>query len=386
MTASKGRFLAFLNFISIAGIAIGVAALIIVIGIMTGFGNNIREKIIGTTPHILIEKEVGVKDFDQVREQLMTVEGVKGASAYVQGNVFLENTSQAIGILVRGVDPALEHQVTKVNQYMVEGNFSDLKDDGVVIGKELARYFGYKLGDTITLISPGSGLAGEGWRYNLTIKGVFSSGMIDYDTQLVLVNIKKAQTIFNLNDNTSTGVGVRLSDPYKAQEVKESIYRVLGYGFLVKTWIDINHNLFEALFLEKWGLFIVLTLMVIIASFSIVSALIVMVTTKTHDIGILKSIGATNKSIRKIFVKQGLWIGTLGTFWGLVIGVGLGYILKTYVKVPQEIYSIEHVPIEIHAFDVCTIVLAAFIISYVATIYPSIKAANLQPVEALRYE
>ena len=203
---------------------------------------------------------------------------------------------------------------------------------------------------------------------------------------LIIVNLAQAQRIFNLDARASTGIGIKLDDPNQAQEVKARIYKELGYGFIVRSWIDINRNLFEALFLEKWGLFIILTLMVLVASFNIVSTLIVTVTSKVHDIGILKSIGVTSKSIRKIFIKQGLFIGFMGTACGCASGIGISYLLKTYVKVPAEIYSIEHVPVDLQVFDISVIVFAALLISYSATIYPSIKAAQLQPVEALRYE
>ncbi|OGX27241.1 MAG: hypothetical protein A3D10_02535 [Omnitrophica WOR_2 bacterium RIFCSPHIGHO2_02_FULL_48_11] len=255
LTASKGRFLSFLNFISIAGVAVGVTALIVVTGIMTGFGNNLRDKIVGTTPHVIIEKETGVHNFAQLIEKLQGVEEIVGASPFIQGNVFLEESGQATGLVIRGIKPETEVQVTKVNEYMVEGDFKDIIGDNVVIGAELARYFGFKLGDKITLIAPGSGLAGQGWRYDFKIAGIFKSGMVDFDMNLVVVNLVKAQSIFGVAADTVTGVGIKLKDPYLARGIKQKIYDIVGYSFLVKTWIDVNRNLFDALYLEKWGLF-----------------------------------------------------------------------------------------------------------------------------------
>src|SRR3989338_8234925 len=386
LTASKGRFLTFLNVISVGGVAIGVAALIVVTGVMTGFGNNLREKIIGTTPHIMIETEGGVQDFASVQKKISGLDGVQGSSPYIQGNVFLENGSQVVGLVVRGIVPETEKKITSVDKYLVKGDFAALDTDGVIVGSELARYFGYSLGDTIHIIAPGSGIAGTGWKQNLKIAGIFTTGMVDYDTNLVIVHLKKAQQIFHLPENTASGIGVRVENPNKVDLVKDGIHGLVGYGFVVKTWIDMNRNLFDALVLEKWGLFLVLTLMVVVASFNIISTLIVTVTSKVHDIGILKSIGVPKSAIRRIFTKQGVFIGSLGTLLGVLGGVGLSYVLRTYVEVPKEIYSIDHVPVELQLSDMLAIITAAMVISFLATIYPAAKAANLQPVEALRYE
>ena len=386
LTASKGRFLSFLHFVSIAGVAIGVMALIVVIGVMTGFGNNLREKIIGTTPHIDIIKETGIDDYVNVQEKLNMIEGVVASSAYIQGNIFIEDNGHALGQVVRGIDFETEKDVTNVKKYLIKGKLDDLSSGGIIIGKELARYFGYVLGDQVTLIAPGSGMAGRGWRYTLPIVGIFDTGMVDYDMNLVLISLSKAQEIFNLSDNQSTGIGIKIEDPYRAQEVKTRIYKDVGYSFLVRTWRDVNRSLFEALRLEKLGLFIVLTLIICVAAFNIISTLIVTVTSKIHDIGILKSFGVPQAAIRRIFTKQGIFIGMVGTFWGLVLGVGISYILANYIKVPREIYSIEHVPVDLQLLDVLIIVAASMVITYFASIYPAAKAANLQPVDALRYE
>jgi len=386
LTAKKGGFLTFLNFISVAGVATGVMSLIVVIGVMTGFGNNLREKIIGTTPHLVVEKETGIKDFPEVEKELRGLKGVTGTSPYVTGNIFLESSGQALGLVIRGIDPVTEVRVTKVGQYLQEGQLSDLTGDGVFIGKELARYSDYTIGDKVTLIAPGSGLKGREWRYEMTVAGIFSTGMADYDMKLLLVGLTKAQKIFGLPSDKVSGIGLKLEDPYAAQDVKQQVYKTLGYSFLAKSWIDMNRNLFEALFLEKWGLFIVLTLMVLIASFNIISTLIVTVMSKTHDIGILQAIGVPRAAIRRIFTKQGMYIGVKGTMWGVFLGVGISYILRTYVKVPEQIYSIDRVPVELQLTDMLIIVAAALLISFLATVYPAARAARLEPVDALRYE
>ena len=383
VTKRKEKFISLISIVSILGVAIGVAALIVVIAVMTGFDQDLRDKIVGNYAHITLTsyKVIDNQEYDNIIKKIVANPHIKGISPQILGQVLIKQGNRYFALGLKGIEPTLETGVTQINKYIAKGSIDSLGKDSVIIGKELAMYLGLRLNSNLLIYSP------LGKQYNLKVVGIFASGMYDYDFNLVFTQLNTAQEIYGLNNQISS-LAIKLDNLYLADRVRDELSKTLGSDFNLKTWMEVNQNFFAALKLEKFTMFIILTLIILVASFNIVSTLSVMVVEKTKDIGILKAIGMSSGCIRKIFTYQGLLIGSLGTGFGALAGIVLCGLLKKYqfIKLPSDIYYIDRLPVSIDWLDIILIILAAMLITLIATVYPANKAAGLRPVEALRYE
>ena len=398
----KQTFISLITFISIGGVMVGVTALIVVLAVMNGFKEDLRDKILGVTSDVVISRFDGpMAGYQNVMVQLEKVPGVTAATPFIYSQVLISSGQAVSGAVLRGFDPETAGKVISLARNLRGVNLEELSrreehpdEPGlppIILGNELAKNLGVARGDPLTVISPLGRLTplGQVPRSQVfRVAGIFESGMYEYDSSLAYVPLATAQSFLGLGDKV-TGIELRVEDIYQADRVAWNAGKLLGgFPFWSRDWMSMNKNLFSALKLEKIVMFIILTLIILVAAFNIISTLIMVVMEKTRDIAILKSMGATNRSIMAIFMIEGLIIGLVGTLLGLVGGFGLCKLLATYqfVQLPRDVYYISTLPVKIDALDVTLTALAAIVISLVATLYPAWQASRLEPAEAIRYE
>ena len=381
VTKRKEKFLGLISIIAILGVMVGVAALVVVTAVMSGFNQDLRDKIVGNFSHLTIITDSGIEDYSAVIGKFAGISQIKGISPFISSQALIKQDDNIFGVKIRGIDPHSVAKVSKLGDYLVSGSLTQLDNQGVIVGRELARYLGLDIGSTLSL------QVSKRQIHNLKVNGIFNSGMYEYDSELVFIHLDKARQM--LATSNITGIAVKLNDLNQAPRVKQQIQELIGFPYRVMTWMELNANFFAALKLERVTMFIILCLIILVASFNIISTLIVMVVQKTKDIGILKAIGMSRRRIRRIFTYEGLAIGLIGTSLGLAIGWLLCFLLKRYqfIKLPADIYYLDHLPVALSLWpDLVLIVIAAVVITVLSTIYPALRAGRLNPVEALRYE
>ncbi len=408
----RNRTISFNTLISITGVTIGVAALIATLGIMTGFKEDLQAKILGTNSHILITTKTGenIKDYEAVTDKVATVPGVSAATPFVFKQVLLTTSTGSHGVVLRGIDIAREATVTEIARNLKAGTLEDLnriapanrdlaqrRDEspqplpplpGIIIGRELSLRLGAFLGDRINVVSPVGPISALGMIPKVRgfrVAGIFESGMFEYDSSLAYVSIQQAQEFFNMG-HVVTGIEVKVTDIFAADEIAHRIDQTLGYPYWARDWMKLNKNLFSALKLEKFMMFVLLVLVVLVAAFNIVSTLAMIVVEKHREIAILKAMGATGKAVMRVFMLNGLVIGLAGTAIGIPLGYAICWAIQTWFTLPGDVYLLSRIPVNIKFFDVALVGMSAVAITFLATIYPCLEAARLVPAEALRYE
>ena len=401
----KQTFISANTFISMAGIFLGVAALIIVLSVMNGFEIELRNKILGINSHIvLMEYSGGMKDYERVMEELKSVDGVVASTPFIYGQAMLKNEGRATGVVLRGISTETSADVINLGK-MKEGDIDYLSGrgndtglPGVVIGKELAQNLGLLLFDTVEILLPMGistpmGVVPKIKKFSVV--GIFDSGSYEYDSSLAFVSLEDCKKFLNMKDEV-TGIEIKVNDIFGANRIAKAIEEKLGYPYWARSWMKMNKNLFSALKLERRVMFIILSLIVLVAAFNIITTLIMTVMEKARDIAILKAMGATARGIMKIFMIEGIVIGAIGTALGCITGIAVPLNLEwisrsvedlfSFKILPEGVYYLNEIPSQINYGDVVVIVLVAMIISFLAAIYPSWRASKLDPAEALRYE
>ncbi len=388
----KSKILSFMTVISIVGITVGVAALLITLAVMSGFLWGIKEKLLETTPQVVIFKITGkfneYKDFGEY--VFSDIPEIVDWEPFVYSQALASKDKTVQAVTVRGFIPEKDKNIMGLDKKIIVGKYDLSDENNVIIGKDLAFALDVSVGDTINIMSPFGRKTPLGFLPKIKkvkVAGILYFGVFEYDSTFVGMNLKAAQKFFDLGDSV-TGIQIKIKDPYLADIVKKKIQKKLSYPYVVRTWMDMNKSLFQALELEKFAMFLVLALIVLVASFNVSSLLITKAREKRKDIAILKTIGADNSFIQKVFLWQGLIIGIIGTSLGLIIGLTAIYIADTYhlVKLNPEVYMISYLPLKIGTLDILSVAIASMIICFISSIIPARMSSKEVPAEVLRYE
>ena len=381
--------------IGVGGVFLGVAALIVVLAVMTGFQDGIRDKIIAGNPHLLVFQAgaPGLVEADQVADKVRTVAGVRSATSFVlQQALFTSPGGGAHGGLVRGADLKAPAIASDLRGQLRSGSLEPLLagESGILLGQELARLLGVIPGDTVTVISPQGALTAVGMvpkMRRFSVAGTIEIGMHEFDASIAYVPLAAAQEFAGLGVAV-TGIEVKLQDPFAAKQVGATIAGRLAGPYWVRDWMDLNRNLFAALQLEKLALFVIVTIIVLVAAFAIIGHLVLLVAEKRKEIGILKAIGASSSSITAVFFVVGMTIGGVGTLAGSAVGLALIWVQNTFkiIRLAGDVYQIDHLPMKLTGSDFTLVVGATLLLSFLATIFPARRAGTLAPVDVLRYE
>jgi lipoprotein-releasing system permease protein len=402
----KQAMISIVTGISIFAVALGVAALIIVLAVMTGFEEDLREKILGMNAHIVIvpsDSDDVMEDYQAILEAVKKTNGIKNAEVFVYNKVMISHSKRSDGIILKGIDPMVEG-ASDLKKYVINGSLEDMESsvpeaepekppapkDGIILGIELAASIGAKVNDVISVTSSSSNITPIGLLPKskaFKVVGYFHSGMYEYDRTMAYISLKASQNLLGLKNGVN-GIEVKVDDIFKTTSIAKSLRGKLGMRFWIRDWKEMNGAFFSALKLEKIAMFIILIIIFSVAAFNSVSSLTMMVMEKHKDIGILKAMGASNTSISLIFLTGGVIIGLVGTAIGFVIGTSLSWIADYFhlIRLQGEVYYINYLPFRIRITDIAAICSASLLISFLSTIYPAWQAAKLDPVEAIRYE
>lgn len=397
-TRQRRAFISLITALSIAGVTVGVMALIVVIAVMAGFESDLKSRIMGVRPHLVITRTHGkFTDYDAVLDKIASIHGIRSASPYIKTQVVLRTNSRAAGAVLKGIDTRREagaiqridtHRLT-ARALAREKTHDAHALPGIILGKELAANLGVIRGDDIYIISPRGMLSPIGHIPSMErfeVVDVFESGMYEFDGTLAFIELSEAQKMLRMH-GTVSGIEIRLENIDRASAIAREVRQRLGAGYTIQDWKQMNSNLFSALQLEKTVMFIILTLIILVAAFNIAGSLVMMVMEKRKDIAILKAMGATARSIGRIFVLKGLAIGLIGTILGTAAGLGLCFVIQRYpiVRLPADVYYITTLPVNLKLVDVVLIAACALVICLAATLYPAKQAAGVNPVEGIRH-